>query len=100
MQWTKSWTVSWWFSKTSSTACAVFTYLICQTQRSSLHDGCQPTLELFSPSPYKNVVSVHHHQTPALNGSEFQGWKCSACINCHTTIFSAWQCFHNHYHCK
>ena len=40
-----------------------------------------------------DAVSVHHHQTAALTGSEFQGWKCSAYINCHTTTFSAWQSF-------
>jgi hypothetical protein len=58
--------------------------VICQAERCHLHHGCQPTLELSSPSSYKNVVSVHHHQTPTLTGSEFQGWKFSAYINCHT----------------
>jgi len=33
------------------------------------------------------VVTVHNHQTPALTGSEFQGWKCFANINYHTTKF-------------
>ena len=28
-----------------------------------------------------DVVSVHHHQTPALTGNEFQGWKFFAYIN-------------------
>ena len=28
-----------------------------------------------------DAVSVHHHQTPALIGSEFQGWKFFAYIN-------------------
>jgi len=36
-----------------------------------------------------DVVSVQHQQTP-LTGNEFQGWKYSAHINCHT---------HRHYHC-
>jgi len=79
--------------------CCVHFFLICQAERCHLHDGCQPTLVLSSSSPYKNVASVHHHQTPTLTGSEFQGWKCSAYINCHTTKFSAWQCFHYLYHC-
>jgi hypothetical protein len=43
---------------------------------------------LSKPSPNTNIT-----------GSEFQGWKCSVNINCHTTKFSAWQCFHYHYHC-
>jgi hypothetical protein len=37
--------------------------------------------------------------TPALTVCEFQEWKCSAYINCHTTNFSAWQSFLYHYHC-
>ena len=73
--------------------------LICWSERCNLHDGCQPTLELCTLC--LDVVSVHHHQTPALTGSEFQGWKCSANIqvNCHTTKLSAWQSFQYHYHC-
>ena len=31
-----------------------------------------------------DAVSVHHHHTPALTGSEYQGWKFFAYIN-HTT---------------
>jgi hypothetical protein len=38
-----------------------------------------PTLSLH------DAISTHHHEIPALTGSEFQGWKCSAYINCDTT---------------
>ena len=79
--------------------CRAHMFLICQAERCHLHYGCQPTAELSSPSSYKNVFSTHHHQTPTLTGSEFQGWKCSAHINCHTMKFCAWQCFHFQYHC-
>jgi hypothetical protein len=51
----------------------VHMFLICWNESCILHDWCQPTLELSARSPYKNVVSIH--QTTALNGSEFQGWK-------------------------
>ena len=35
----------------------VHMFLICWAERCHLHDGCQPTLELSSPSSYPNVVS-------------------------------------------
>jgi len=93
----KSRMVSCWFSKTSSTTCALF--LICRAERGN-HDGCQSTLELSGTLFLNDEVSVHHHQTPALTGSEFQGWKCSAYTKlCHTTKFSARQSFHYHYNC-
>jgi hypothetical protein len=92
----KSWIVSWWFSKTSSTICSVHMFLICQAER-WYSSWWMPT-HSWTPC-ILSLVSVHHHQTLALTGNEFQGWKCSAYINCHTTKFPAWQSFHYHYHC-
>ena len=42
----KSWIVSWWFHHLR----CVHIFLICQSERCNLHDGCQPTLELSAPS--------------------------------------------------
>jgi hypothetical protein len=87
----KSWIVSCWVSKTISTTCNVFTY--------SWSAGLKSVIFVMDANPLLNslneAVSVHQHQTPA----EFQGWKSSPFINCHTTKFSAWQCFQYHFQC-
>ena len=88
--------VSWWSSKT----CTVFTCSWPARLKGvnswwmSTHSWTLCTLSL------NDAVSVQYHQTPALTGSEFQGWKCSAYINCHTTKFSARWSFHYRYHYK
>ena len=91
----KSQIVSCWFSKTSSTTCAVFTcsWKVQSSWWMPTHFRTVCTVSLNDP------VSVHHHQTPELTGSDFQGWKYSAYITCHTTKFSSWQSVQFHYHC-
>jgi hypothetical protein len=89
------------FSKISSSTCAVFQ---CSwsagLRRVIFMMDANPLLNSLHPLPkwcsFSTANSVH--QTPALTGSEFQRWKYSAHINCHTTKFSAWQSFHHHYH--
>ena len=73
--------VSCWFSKTSSTTCTVFTC--------SWSAGLKGVIFMMDANPLLN--SVHPlpkwcgHSTPSLTGSEFQGWKCCAYINCVTS---------------
>jgi hypothetical protein len=70
----------------------VHMFLICWAGRCNHCDGLQPTSELSAPSPYNNPVSVHHHQTPTLTGSEFQGWKFFCLYKpYHTIKFPVWQ---------
>jgi hypothetical protein len=83
--------VSWQFSKTSSTTCAVFKFSSSAGLRGVvIMTDVNPLLTLRTLS-LNEAVSIHHHQTPALTGSEFQGWKLFAYTNRNTPQFSAWQ---------
>ena len=80
----KSRIVSCWFSKTSSTTCAVFTFYWSARLRGAIIVMDANTLWTLCTLSTSDMVSVHHHQTPALTGSEFQGRKFFASINCIT----------------
>ena len=81
----KSWIVFWWFSKTSSTTCAVITFFWSAGLRGAIIImDANPLLNSVHPLHKWCALSVHHHQTPALTGSEIQGWKCFPYINCIT----------------
>jgi len=93
----KSWTVIWWFLKTNSTICAVFTCSLSAWLKSS---NWMPTDSWTLCTFFLNyVVSIHHPQTPALTGIEFQAVKFSADMDCQKTKLSAWQYFLYHYNC-
>jgi hypothetical protein len=67
--------MSWWFSKTSSTTCAKFTCSWSAGLKGAITVmHANPLLTLCTLS-LNDTVSVHHHQTPTLTGSEFQVWK-------------------------
>jgi len=95
----KSWIVSWWLKKkTSSATCTVFTCSWSAGLKGVIFVmDASALLNSLHPLPKWCGFSTSSPNTST--GSEFQEWKCSAYINCHTTKFSAWQSFHYHYHC-
>lgn len=78
--------VSCWFSKTSSSTCAVFTCPWSAGLRGQ--SSWLMSAHFWTPYPFSlhNVVSVNHHHTPELTGHEFNGWKCCAYVHAGTNV--------------